>query len=125
MNERLEMPYRRTTRFQLVFRDTELGSDLALEVGQRTDPEWLAAGRLMLDALAAEASVDGDPDAAWGDLIAWLHADGRLDTYLRRSLQSLDASVALLTVVLPELASDPAAAREWLEQRFDELPLVD
>ena len=57
----------------------------------------------MLAALRAERRGETASNAAWQDLTMWLNADERLETFIRRSLKTVDASVWLLSLGVKEL----------------------
>jgi hypothetical protein len=96
---------RRTGRFQVVFTDTELRPETDLQIGRDEDPEWVAATDLVLAALRSERRGETASNAAWQDLTMWLNADERLETFIRRSLKTVDASVWLLSLGVKELGN--------------------
>jgi len=96
---------RRTGQFQVVFTDTQLTPGTALEIGREDDPEWRAAVELVLAALRSERRGVTASNAAWQDLTMWLDADERLETFIKRSLKTVDAAVWLLALAVKELGS--------------------
>ena len=94
---------RRTGRFQVVFTDTELRPETELQIGRDEDPEWVAATDLVLAALRSERLGETASNAAWQDLTMWLNADERLDTFIQRSMKTVDAAVWLLALAVKEL----------------------
>jgi len=95
----------RTGQFQVVFTETHLAPDTELQIGREDDPEWRAAVDLVLAALRSERDGVTASNAAWQDLTMWLNADERLDTFIQRSMKSVDAAVWLLALSLKELDS--------------------
>jgi hypothetical protein len=97
---------RRTGRFQVVFTDTKLTPENELQVGREDDPEWEAAVDLVLAALRSEGRGVTASNAAWQDLTMWLNADERLETFIQRSLKTVDAAVWLTALAVKELGDD-------------------
>ena len=95
----------RTGQFQVVFTDTQLTPETELQIGREGDPEWRAAVDLVLAALRSEREGVTASNAAWQDLTMWLNADERLETFIKRSLKTVDAAVWLLALSLKELGS--------------------
>ena len=93
----------RTGRFQVVLTDTQLPPEAELEIGREGDPEWRAAVDLVLAALRSERRGVIASNAAWQDLTMWLNADERLETFIQRSLKTVDAAVWLLSLTVREL----------------------
>jgi hypothetical protein len=117
---------RRTGRFQVVFTDTELRPETELQIGRDEDPEWVAATDLVLAALRSERLGETASNAAWQDLTMWLNADERLETFIRRSLKTVDASVWLLSLGVKELGSgDESDALKRLHQLVLSQPVRD
>jgi len=96
---------RRTGQFQVVFTDTQLTPETELQVGREEDPEWREAVDLMLAALRSERRGETAVNAAWQDLTMWLNSDERLDTFIQRTLKTVDAAVWLLSLTVKELGS--------------------
>jgi len=96
---------RRTGQFQVVFTETQLAPDTELQIGREGDSEWRRAVDLVLAALRAERRGVTASNAAWQDVTMWLDADERLDTFIQRSLKTVDAAVWLLALALKELDS--------------------
>jgi hypothetical protein len=96
---------RRTGQFQVVFTETELAPDTELQIGREGDSEWQRAVDLVLAALRAERRGITASNAAWQDVTMWLDADERLDTFIQRSLKTVDAAVWLLALAIKELDS--------------------
>jgi len=96
---------RRTGQFQVVFTETELAPDTELQIGREGDSEWQRAVDLVLAALRAERRGVTASNAAWQDVTMWLDADERLDTFIQRSLKTVDAAVWLLALAIKELDS--------------------
>jgi len=94
---------RRTGRFQVVFRETRLTPDTELQIGREGDLEWQAAVDLVLSALRAERRGVTASNAAWQDLTMWLNDDEQLETFIQRSLKTVDAAVWLLSLSVKEL----------------------
>jgi hypothetical protein len=94
---------RRTGQFQVVFTETQLAPDTELQIGREGDPEWETAVDLVLAALRAERGGVTASNAAWQDVTMWLDADERLDTFIQRSLKTVDAAVWLLALAIKEL----------------------
>lgn len=100
---------------QLQFVDTTIDGVLALDIGNHQNAEWRESVRRLLDAVAAERGGPASLDVAWEDMLAWLHDGGSLEAFLRRSLQTVDASLSLLTAatsVVLELLQDPGREGE-------------
>jgi hypothetical protein len=117
---------RRTGRFQVVFTDTQLKPQTELQIGRDEDPEWVAATDLVLAALRSERRGETASNAAWQDLTMWLNADERLDTFIRRSLKTVDASVWLLSLAVKELGSgDESDTLKRLHQLVLSQPVRD
>jgi hypothetical protein len=96
---------RRTGQFQVVFTDTQLTPETEVHVAREDDAEWSAAVDLMLAALRAERSGETASNAAWQDLTMWLNDGERLETFIRRTLKTVDASIWLLSLSVTELGS--------------------
>lgn len=88
----------RSGSFQIVFNETDLEPDLRIEITRHADEEWRKAVGLLLQALHVEHEGTIEANAAWQDITVWLHADERLETFIRRALQSIDAAIWLLSV---------------------------
>jgi len=100
----------RTGQFQVVFTDTRLTPETELQIGREGDAEWQTAVDLVLAALRAErCGTTTASNASWQDLTMWLDADERLDTFIQRSLKTVDAAVWLLALAVNELDSDSDA----------------
>jgi len=96
---------RRTGQFQVVFTETQLAPETELQIGREGDSEWHAAVDLVLAALRAERRGVTASNAAWQDLTMWLDADERLETFIQRSLKTVDAAVWLLALTIKEFGS--------------------
>lgn len=114
MDRILDDHLRRTGSFQVVFTDTQLTPETELQVGREEDPEWREAVDLMLAALRSEQGGETAVNAAWQDLTMWLNADERLETFIRRSLKTVDASAWLLSLTVKGL--DGTSERETLKR---------
>jgi hypothetical protein len=97
---------RRTGRFQVVFTDTKLAPDTELQIGREDDSEWQVALDLVLAALRSERRGVTASNAAWQDLMMWLNADEQLETFIQRSLKTVDAAVWLTALTVKELDAD-------------------
>jgi hypothetical protein len=97
---------RRTGRFQLVFTETQLAPELELAVGRHADPEWQAAIKLLLGALAAQRDGVAAANLSWQNLMMWLQDGEQLETFIRRALQSIDAAIWILAVAADGLAQE-------------------
>jgi len=117
---------RRTGQFQVVFREGQLTPETELQIGREDDPEWRAAVDRVLAALRSERGGVTASNAAWQDLTMWLNADERLDTFIRRSLKTVDASVWLLSLAVKELGSgDESDTLKRLHQLVLSQPVRD
>ena len=117
---------RRTGRFEVVFTETQLDPDTELQIGREGDAEWQRAVDLVLAALRAERSGVTASNAAWQDVTMWLDADERLDTFIQRSLKTVDAAVWLLALALKELDSrDESDALKQLHRLVLSEPVRD
>ena len=96
---------RRTGQFQVVFREGQLTPETELQIGREDDPEWRAAVDLVLAALRSERAGVTASNAAWQDLTMWLNDDERLNTFIQRSMKTVDAAVWLLALSVKELDS--------------------
>ena len=88
---------------RLVFEETRLSDDVALDVGRPDDPQWQSAGKRVLDVVAGVSGGAVSETAAWHELLAWLQADQTLTSFLERVFQALDAGTWLLAEALREL----------------------
>ena len=95
----------RTGQFQVVFREAHLTPETELQIGREDDPEWRAAVNLVLAALRSERNGVTASNAAWQDLTMWLNDDERLNTFIQRSMKTVDAAVWLLALSVKELDS--------------------
>lgn len=95
-----------TGHFQVVFTDTQLTPEAELHIGREEDTEWRAGVDLTLAALRAERRGETLSNAAWQDLTMWLNEDERLETFIRRSLKTVDAAIWLLSLAVKELGSN-------------------
>ena len=93
----------RTGQFEVVFTDTQLTPQTELQIRRDGDTEWHEAVDLVLAALRSERRGVIASNAAWQDLTIWLDADERLDTFIQRSLKTVDAAVWLLALSVKEL----------------------
>ena len=88
---------------RLLFAETTLSDDVALDVGRPDDPTWQSAGRRVLDVVAGVNGGVASETVAWHELLAWLQADRTLASFLERVFQALDAGTWLLAQALREL----------------------
>jgi hypothetical protein len=111
------------TPFQVVFADTTIGGQIALDVGRPEDPVWQAAARRMLDTAAGRHGGAATEDAAWEELLRWLQVDASLGSFLQRIFQTIDAAVWLIAESARELsdADDISGVLHALQQRADRL----
>jgi len=91
------------TPLRLVFTETTLSDDVALDVGGPDDPTWQAAGRHLLNVVAGLHGGTVSESAAWHELLDWLQADQTLGAFLERVFQALDVTTWLLAGALNEL----------------------
>src|SRR5262245_27281093 len=117
MSERIRTSRPRTGQFEIVFTNTRLDPQMQLNLGSVGDEEWRQAVELLLAALAAGHKGVTETNASWQDIILWLHSDERLRTFVRRSLQALDAGMFLLSLALDELADGGEDRLERLRRR--------
>ena len=116
----------RTGRFQVVFTDTQLTPEAELEIGREGDPEWRAAVDLVLAALRSERRGVIASNAAWQDLTMWVNDDERLETFIQRSLKTVDAAVWLLSLTVKELGEhDESDALKRLHRLVLSQPVRD
>lgn len=117
---------RRTGQFQVVFTDTQLTPETELQIGREGDAEWQAAVDLVLAVLRSERQTVTASNAAWQDLTMWLDADERLETFIQRSLKTVDAAVWLLALAVKELGGhDDSAALARLHRLVLSEPVRD
>jgi len=117
---------RRTGRFEVVFTETQFPPETELQIGREGDSEWHAAVDLVLAALRAERHGVTASNAAWQDLTMWLDADERLDTFIQRSLKTVDAAVWLLALSIKERGnSDESDALKQLHRLVLSEPVRD
>jgi hypothetical protein len=117
---------RRTGQFQVVFREARLTPETELQIGREDDLEWRAAVDLVLAALRSERDGLTASNAAWQDLTMWLNADERLDTFIQRSMKTVDAAVWLLALSVKESDShDDADALKQLHRLVLTEPVHD
>jgi hypothetical protein len=116
----------RTGQFQVVFTDTQLTPETELRLGREGDTEWQAAVDLVLAALRSERRGITASNAAWQDLTMWINADERLDTFIQRTLKTVDAAVWLLSLTVKELGvQDESDALKRLHRLVLSQPVRD
>lgn len=116
----------RTGQFQIVFTDTQLTPQTELQIGRDDDPEWRAAVDLVLAALRSERCGVTASNAAWQDLTMWLNVDERLETFIQRSMKTVDAAVWLLALTVKDLGEkDESDALKRLHRLVLSQPVPD
>lgn len=108
---------------RLVFAETTLSDDIALDVGRTHDPTWQSAARRLLDVVAGLHGGLASETVAWHELLTWLQSDQTLAAFLERVFQALDAATWLLADALHELSDagvvpDDARARGGSRSEF-------